>query len=69
MSDPFQLIVVPADRDDAKNLISSNGKCLSERMSRITPPTCPVAPTIPTRITSEVTDDGVAVRRDLLIVF
>ena len=47
---PFHGSVVPADRADAKNRISSTGKSRSTRSRRITPPTCPVAPTTPTRM-------------------
>ena len=42
--------VRPADRAEAKNLISSTGNDRSTRTSRMTPPTWPVAPTTPTRM-------------------
>ena len=41
----------PAEREDAKNRMSSTGNPRSTRMARITPPTCPVAPKTPTRTT------------------
>src|SRR5580704_10693034 len=47
---PFHSRVVPADLDEAKNRISSTGKARSRRMSRMTVPTWPVAPTTATRI-------------------
>ena len=62
MSVPAHSRLVPADRGEAKRRNSSIGNVRSERIWRITPPTWPVAPTIPTRITFEVTD-GRAARR------
>src|SRR3954469_2174517 len=47
-STPSHGRVLPAERDEAKNRISSIGKARSARMRRIIAPTCPVAPTIPT---------------------
>ena len=41
--------VEPADRAEAKNRISAIGKSRSSSSRRITVPTCPVAPTTPTR--------------------
>ncbi len=40
----------PAERADAKYLMSSSGKDRSARTERITVPTCPVAPKTPTRM-------------------
>ena len=45
---PFHVRVVPAERAEAKNRIVSTGKLRSSSRRRITPPTCPVAPTTPT---------------------
>ena len=42
--------VEPADRDEAKNRISSTGKWRSTSSRRITAPTWPVAPTTATRL-------------------
>ena len=41
----------PAERADAKNRISVTGNWRSSSTLRITPPTCPVAPKTPTRMT------------------
>ena len=49
MSCPAHGSVEPADRAEAKNRICSTGKFRSARILRITPPTCPVAPTTPMR--------------------
>ena len=46
---PFHGSVVPADLADAKNRISATGKSRSSSRRRMTAPTCPVAPTTPTR--------------------
>src|ERR1035438_4557252 len=51
ISRPFHSRVEPADLEEAKNRISSTGNARSRRMSRITVPTCPVAPTTATRMT------------------
>src|SRR5437660_10397277 len=40
----------PADRDDANTRSSSTGKPRSASVERSTPPTSPVAPTMPTRM-------------------
>ena len=50
MSEPLNATVVPAERADANMRISSMGKPRSTNSVRITPPTWPVAPTIPTRM-------------------
>ncbi len=47
---PFHSIVVPAEREEAKKRISSTGKSRSMRIARMTVPTCPVAPTMATRM-------------------
>src|SRR5829696_8179840 len=47
ISVPFHGNAVPAERADAKKRKSLMGKSRSARMARITPPTCPVAPTTP----------------------
>ena len=49
-SAPAHGSVVPAERDEAKNRISSTGKLRSASSRRITPPTWPVAPTTATRL-------------------
>ena len=43
-----QHLRTPAERAEAKNRIVSTGKLRSSSRRRITPPTCPVAPTTPT---------------------
>ena len=50
---PFHSSTVPAERFDEKYRISSTGKARSASSFRMTPPTCPVAPTTATLIAME----------------
>jgi hypothetical protein len=50
IASPSQSRVVPADRAELKKRIWSTGKLRSRRMARMTVPTCPVAPTMATRM-------------------
>ena len=47
---------MPADRAEAKKRISSTGNDRSASIRRITVPTCPVAPTTPTRTVAACSD-------------
>ena len=55
ISPPFHGSVVPAERAEAKKRISSTGNARSTSSRRMTPPTCPVAPTTPTRMGDQAT--------------
>jgi hypothetical protein len=48
MSVSFQRMRAPAERAEAKRRSEDTGKFRSSRIARISPPTNPVAPTIPT---------------------
>src|SRR5262245_23250890 len=61
-SSPCQGSVRPAERGEAKYLISPTGNERSASTERITPPTCPVAPTTPTR-TCELMPEGYGAER------
>ena len=57
-STPSHGSVVPAERAEAKKRISSTGNDRSASSRRITVPTCPVAPTTPTRKPSMASSVG-----------